>query len=146
MSSKPRRMKGLRVVTRTGVNRDVRRAALRFAAWLRMKYEFPTRLTVYLFAEDHVISSVGEHRVSLFFEPKKKTGAPIIHVATGDYGVLRKQRGNRDDALCAIVCEVAEHFINYENWWFAHGWSKTTIGRRRDAVMRQYATDVEFII
>ena len=142
---KPKRT-GLRVVTRKGVHRDVRRAVLRFAVWLRQRDEFPARLTVYLCAADRVLSSAGERGVSFSSNRPRGTGAPAIHAATGDYSALRKRYGNREDALCVIVCEVAEHFVNYQNWWYDRGWSTTAVRRRSDALMREYAADVKYII
>lgn len=137
---------GLRVVTRKGVHDDVRQAVLKFATWLRRHYDFPMRLTVYLFAEERISSSSGEYGVSLFFEPAKKTGDSVIYAASGDYEELIRKRGNRDDALCEIVCEIANHVVSYQNWVFNHNWSKATVRRRWKALMYAYATDVKHII
>ena len=137
---------GLRVVTRIGVHNDVRRAVLKFASWIRLRYEFPIRLTIYLSGKEHICLSSGECGSSLFLEPFNKTDEPHITIAAGDYASLLKECGNRDDALCATVNSAVLHILNYQNWWFDHTWSKATIGRNRKKLLRAYATDVKFII
>jgi hypothetical protein len=138
---------GLRVVTRKGVHIDVRRAALKFAAWLRLHYDFPIRVTVYLYAVERLHSPPDEDIVSIFFQPREKNKEPLIYLATGDYEELVSEKGNIDDPLCSIVVtELAQHVINYQNWWFNHSWSKSKRTNRWEALVREYATDVKDII
>lgn len=138
---------GLRVVTRKNVHNDVRRAARKFAAWLRLHYDFPIRVTVYLYSVDCLKSSSDEDVVSIFFQPLKRNKEPGIYLATGDYKELIKKLGNRDNALCSIIVDqIALHILNYQNWWFNHNWSKATCKKRRNLLIRNYATDIKYII
>lgn len=141
-----RQQSGLRIIFRKGVHADVRKATVKFASWLRNKFCFPVRLTVCMCPEEWIQSRSGEDVVSMLFIPDDKKFYPDIRAATGDYGVLKKIRGDKSDALCAIIYEIALHVINYQSWWFKHNWSKATVRRRCHALMREYATEVKFII
>jgi len=137
---------GLRIVTRRGVHPDVQRAVLKFARWLRSHYEFPIRVPVYLSSSEQVRTSSGELRPSLFFAPYEKTDEPYISIATGDYEALVCKCGNVDDALCSILYSVALHVLNYQEWWFEHGWSERSISQRRNNLIAEYASEVRYIV
>jgi len=134
---------GLRIVSRKGVPPDVRRAILKFAAWLRLHYDFPIRLTIYLLPEEKVFSSSGEESISIFFEPIEKTGKPYpyIKLATGDYQKLIQEGGNVYYALYTNVSSIILHVVQYFNWYYDKKWSKKQIQIQREKLLHVYVTD-----
>ncbi len=93
----------------------VRAAAIRFAAWLRIYYDFPVRLPVYLSPNQRLVTRDGEVVTASFFAPWEPTVEPYIRVATGDFSDLRKLHG-RDDALAAFLNSIAHEIVHYQQW------------------------------
>src|SRR6266545_3232964 len=100
-----KRRSGIRIRDK-GANSEVRAAVVRFVRWLRMQYEFPIRVPVYLYPSARITTSHGEVGTASFFAPWRRTVEPYIRIATGDYLAERKERG-RDNALAAILCSLA---------------------------------------
>jgi len=93
----------------------VRRSLICFARWLRLEYEFPIRVPVYLFPEDHIVTLHGERGSASFFAPFDRSVEPYIRIATGDYLALRKECG-RDNALAAFLHSLAHEITHYQQW------------------------------
>ena len=137
---------GLRIVARKGVSSDVREAILRFASWLRVHYEFPIRVPVYVSSMNYVKTIGGEERPSIFFAPSKKSVEPYISVAAGDYDVLVDEQGSKENALCSILYSVAYQVLQYQKWYFETGWSEATLNRKQEQMLSAYASEVTYIL
>lgn len=60
--------RGLRICGKRG-EPEVRDALIRYAHWLRTKYEFPMRVPVYLLSGKGVMTSEGHLSTASFFAP-----------------------------------------------------------------------------
>jgi len=114
MWAKPQRSGGLRICGRRG-HPIVRRAILRFAAWLRLNYKFPVRVPVYLSPHKRIVTMHGTIATASFFAPFEPDVEPYIRIATGDYPDERRAHG-RDDALAGFLCSVAHEVVHYQQW------------------------------
>ena len=133
--------KGLRVRGHRG-HPVVRRALIRFAAWLRREYDFPIRVPVYLFPSDHIITADG-HKVSAsFFAPFRRDEEPLVRIATGDYVCLRNDRG-RDDALAAFINSFAHEIVHYQQWVATGRTWERGVAVKADAILRKYAENTQ---
>src|SRR5258706_16255070 len=101
MWAKPGQRAGLRIRGERG-HPVVRRAVVRFAAWLRANYDFPVRVPVYLSPHDRVVTIDGSVGTASFFAPWNRHVEPYIRIATGDYPRERAERG-RDNALASYL-------------------------------------------
>lgn len=133
--------KGLRIRGRRG-NPAVRSAVLRFAKWLRLHYDFPMRVPVYLLPGEHFTTIEGKKSVASFFYPHDRTEEPYIRLATGDYNKLRKQYG-RDDALAMTLESMARQVIRYQDWVFKGKLNDKTRGERAKRIMNAYSKAVD---
>ncbi|GAB6255789.1 hypothetical protein [Peribacillus frigoritolerans] len=107
---------GLRIRCEQGVYPEVRRACLEFAKWLRIEFEFPIRVVVYLKKDYQIKSRFDKELVSgTFFGPFDKSEEPYIRIATGDYLELLAENG-RDNALAAILGTIAHELGHYYQW------------------------------
>ena len=93
----------------------MRKAAVKFARWLRGVYDFPIRVPVYLLPGDHITTVDGERGSASFFAPWDRTEEPYIRIATGDYPILKRERG-RDNALAAYITSMAHEIVHYQQW------------------------------
>ncbi|MBN1489282.1 MAG: hypothetical protein JXA69_05135 [Phycisphaerae bacterium] len=105
---------GLRICGARG-HPVVRAALLRYASWLRMNYEFPIRVPVYLNPGECIITMSGSKVVASFFAPYDRAEEPYIRIATGDYPSLRKELG-RDSALASIIVSMSHEVVHYQQW------------------------------
>jgi hypothetical protein len=107
---------GLRIRCEQGVYPEVRRACLEFAKWLRIEFEFPIRVVVYLKKDYQIKSRFDKELVSgIFLGPFDKSEEPYIRIATGDYLELLAENG-QDDALAAILGTIAHELGHYYQW------------------------------
>jgi hypothetical protein len=120
----------------------VRAAFIRFARWLRTQYAFPIRVPVYLFPSDHIITMHGDKVVASFFAPWDRKEEPFIRVATGDYPLLRRQRG-RDNALAACLASFAHEVIHYQQWIATGNISERGVNKRARTIVDAYAKTVD---
>ena len=123
-------------------NLEVRRAIIRFARWLRVQYEFPIRVPVYLYLTDHIITMHGEKVVASFFAPWSRKVEPYIRLATGDYPQLKKERG-RDNALAALLQSFAHEVVHYQQWVATGEITERGVAQRARRMVSLYATTVE---
>jgi hypothetical protein len=130
----PRR--GLRICGARG-NSVVRRALVRYARWLRVEYEFPIRVPVYLFPSEYIITREGQQVTASFFAPFSRSVEPYVRIATGDYAELSKQRG-RDSAIAAYMLSLNHELTHYWQWIeTGKTWEKGVV-RRASAMLRRY--------
>lgn len=106
---------GLRVRVESGTIPEVRSAILNFAKWLRLNYDFPIRLPIYVKKAKQIKSMSGEMVFGTFFAPYDKTIEPYIRLATGDYWDDRYEWG-RDEALASILHTLAHEIVHYQQW------------------------------
>lgn len=119
----------------------VRGAAIRFAAWLRIYYEFPVRLPVYLSPRPRLLTLDGEVVTASFFAPWEPTVEPYIRVATGDYPEVRRRHG-RDNALAAYLNSIAHEIVHYQQWLDTGEISERGVVSRARKIVEAYATHV----
>ena len=107
---------GLRIRSEQGVHPEVRRACLELAKWLRIEFEFPIRVPVYLKKSDQIKNTFTKELVSAtLFAPYDKEQEPYIRIATGDYMELVQELG-QDDALASILNSIAHELGHYYQW------------------------------
>lgn len=128
---------GLRLVSRRG-EPEVAQAIAKFGKWLRQTRDFPVRVPVYLLAGEVVRTFDGRLVTASFFAPFDRTEEPYIRIATGDYPVLKKQRG-RDNAIAAILCSLAHEIIHYEQWVRNGRTSEAGVAKKALALVARYA-------
>lgn len=97
---------------------EVRDAYVRFARWLRSRFEFPIRCPVYLSPRHRVRAVDGDEVVAQFFVPHDPREEPYIQAATGDYEELRCEHGKYD--CLALFLETLAHEIAHYQQWLVH--------------------------
>lgn len=133
----PRKRKGLRVCGARG-HPVVRAALVRYAVWLRMNYEFPIRVPVYLHPGEYIINMSGSKVSATFFAPYDRAVEPYVRIATGDYPSLRKEVG-RDNALAAYIGSLSHEVIHYQQWIeTGEIWERGVVVKAR-AMVHRYA-------
>src|SRR5689334_3679269 len=93
----------------------VRRCLVRYAVWLRERYDFPILIPVYLQPGHTFMTYDGKVVVSSFFGPYSPSEEPFIRIATGDYPDLLKTRG-RDNALASYIGCLSSQLVRYWHW------------------------------
>jgi hypothetical protein len=88
---------------------------IRFGRWLRLNFEFPIRVPVYLSRREQIITKKRQLVSASFFAPFNRAEEPYIRVATGDYGACRRKFG-RYNALASILGSVAHEIVHYQQW------------------------------
>lgn len=135
------RRTGLRLRFDRAVDEEVRGACLRFAAWLRKRYEFPLRVPVYVKSSARIRTMDGDFVVGSFFEPDNYEQEPYIRLAAGDYEELSNKRG-RDDALASILTSFAHELTHYFQW--INDLPLTDMGRERQATVYAHRLLAEY--
>ena len=120
----------------------VRRALIRFAVYLRGRYEFPVRLPVYLSSRERLLTPCGEGASAAFWCPDDPDGKPSIRIATGDYPSWRAEIGNRDDALAGFLGSLAHEVIHYFQWLETGDTTERGVEVRATGMVRDYARTV----
>jgi hypothetical protein len=134
-------MAGLRIIGHRG-NVEVRNAYVRYAKWLRMHYEFPVRIPVYL-SEKRRLTTLSEEIVTAcFFYPFDKYTSPYIRIATGDYGELLAELG-RDNALASMLCSLSHELVHYWQWIDTGTTTERGTALRARNMVAKYAYDVD---
>lgn len=112
------------------VDLEVKRACKEFSAWMRTRYYFPMRVTIYVKSSYCIKSFDGEWVCGTFFEPWDRFREPYIRVATGDYDELLKSEGN-DNALAGMLLSITHELTHYFQW--INDIQLTEIGMERQA-------------
>jgi len=132
----------LRICGQRG-NREVKDALIRFARWLRARYEFPIRVPVYLRPEATLVTRSGETDiVTSFFAPFDTSVEPYIRIATGDYPDEKAAEG-RDDALAGYLYGLAYQLVNYFDWLDEKERPERRVRERADRIVDRYAGCVD---
>ena len=120
----------------------MRAALIRYARWLRLQFEFPLRVPVYLRPSATVRTMHGEDCAAAIFLPWDRTVEPYIRIATGDFAQLRRERG-RDHALAAYLSSLSHEVLHYRQWIeTGDSWEHGVVVRARGLV-KQYAKTVD---
>lgn len=133
---------GMRLRCDRDIDPEVRRACKEFCKWLRLKYEFPVRIPIYLKNSAMIRAMDGEMVSATFFGPYDKYQEPYIRVAVGDYQELLKKK-QKDDILASYICSIAHELTHYYQW--LNGVELTPIGEERQAgryaslILKKYA-------
>ena len=121
---------------------DVRDALVRYAKWLRERYEFPVRVPVYLTQGEFVTTVEGEKVSASFFAPFDRGVEPYIRIATGDFPGLRRDLG-RDDSLAAFIVSLSHEVIHYHQWIKTGQTRERGVAKKAVTMLRYYAATVE---
>ncbi|MBC1479737.1 hypothetical protein HB981_07080 [Listeria seeligeri] len=106
---------GIRLKIEKLVHPDLKRAFIEYAKWLRMEYDFPIRVPVYVKAKETITTSNKEEISASFFAPFCKEDEPYIRIATGDYEELDADVG-REDAIFATLNSLSHELQHYHQW------------------------------
>jgi hypothetical protein len=136
----PPARKGLRIRGSRG-NPEVRRALIRYARWLRERYEFPIRVPVYLFPTETIVTIHGKTCAASFFAPFDRRAEPHIRIATGDYPALKKKSG-RDNALAAFIVSLNHELVHYYQWLSTGKNWEQGVDRKASRMLQHYADSV----
>lgn len=121
---------GLVVCYENGVDLELKEACKRFFSWLRKKYDFPIKITIYIKATIRIKAKDGDQVCGTIFEPYSRTHYPYIRIATGDYNSIRTLRG-RDNAIASILFSIAHELTHY--FQLINDLALTDIGKERQA-------------
>lgn len=105
---------GLRI-HKNEVENDISDAFKLFAKWLRVNFDFPIRLPVYLSKKDKVTGRNGEKHISIFFAPYDNKVEPYLSIATGDYLSLVEEDG-KQNAIFSLLHSLAIGVVKYQKW------------------------------
>ena len=141
MGAEQKKRTGLRICGARG-HPEVRAALIRYASWLRMNYEFPLRVPVYLSPRELVTTIHGTKVSASFFAPWDRNVEPFIRIATGDYSSLKKECG-RDNALAAFIASMSHEIIHYRQWIETGDVWDRGVDRKAVAMLRRYELTVD---
>jgi len=138
------RINGINGHCRTGIrirggkaNREVRSSIMKFAKWLRKKYSFPLRVTVYLSLRKTIIGNGKTCSASIFL-PFERSVEPYIRISTGDYLEVKKTLG-RNNALAGILNSLAHEVVHYHQWWESRETSERQAVRKAESMIVSYS-------
>ena len=107
------------------------------ADWIRARFYFPIRVTVYVKASERVTANDGDQCVSISFLPYSYLDEPYLKIAAGDYDDLVSKRGILQ-AKIVILLELFIQLTHYYQW--INDEKLTSIGEKRQA--SYYAQDL----
>lgn len=87
------RRTGLRMRYDKEIDPEVKAAFQELVDWIRARFYFPVRVTVYIKASEQVTASDGDLCVSVSSLPYSYLDEPHSKIATGDYDELVSKRG-----------------------------------------------------
>lgn len=131
-------MRGGLFIRGNNTHHEVRRSVIRFARWLRLHFDFPIRVPVYLSQNAQIVTKNRKQVSASFFAPHDRSVEPYIRVATGDY-IARKSENGRDNALAAILCSVAHEIVHYQQWIQGKETCEREAVRGAEKILRAYA-------
>ena len=106
---------GVRVRYEKNVDQEVKNEIKSLISWLNVRYEFPTRLNIYVKGSKKVRASDGDIVYDLFFWTFKHCDEPYITICTGDY-CERKEKSGRNEALATILFALLTDMTHYFQW------------------------------
>ncbi len=86
-----------------------------FSKWLRKKYVFPIRVSVYIKNSFYIKAMDGENVSATFLGPFDRLAEPYIKIAVGDYYDL-VEKYNEFNALCSSIASLAHELTHYYQW------------------------------
>ena len=135
------RKTGLRIIGRRG-HPEVRGALIRYARWLRLHYDFPVRVPVYLSQHPQILNSEGEFISASFMGPFDPNEDPYVRIATGDYEDQLNEFG-RDSALAANLHSLSHELIHYWQWLDTGTITERGVIVRAQNMVSKYSLDVD---
>lgn len=132
---------GLRIKGQRG-HPIVREALIRYARWLRKKYEFPIRVPVYLYPSKTIITMHGEHVTASFFAPFSRDVEPFIRIATGDFPDLVAVR-SIDDVLASYIVSLSHELVHYFQWIETGDIHEYKVIQKARKMLLDYALEVD---
>jgi len=133
--------RGLRIHGTRG-SEEVRSAFIRYAKWLRRKYDFPIRVAVYLSPRALLTTMDGGKAVASFFAPFSRTVEPYIRVATGDYLAVKLEHG-RYSALASFLASLSHEGVHYQRWIRTGGTSERCVTAKAFRMVNRYLATVD---
>jgi hypothetical protein len=124
-------------------NKEVKKAVVLFAKWLRKKYEFPIRVAVYLLPGEIFTTLDGKKVVASFRWPDKGD-AVCIRLATGDFFDLCNEMG-KDEAVESVLLSFARQIVRYQNWCKTGKCTDQGVSRRSNKMLEEYCKSTEKI-
>ncbi len=107
---------GLRLFIDKDVDADVKFAVKQACKWLRQKFDFPMRVSVYVKSSDLVGATDGDMVYDFFCWKSDRDDPPYITIATGDYRKRCENSSSRDDELAAIILALFNELSHYRQW------------------------------
>lgn len=132
---------GIRIIGHRG-HPEVKDALIRFSRWLRLNYDFPIRVPVYLRPELELTNMHGESCSASFFAPWDTTVEPYIRIATGEYEAEKKRHG-RDDALAGYLGSLAHEVVHYQQWVKDSNLHERGVVAKASSMVKRYALTTE---
>lgn len=134
---------GLRLRCEKGVNEEVRNVVIYFCQWLRIEYDFPIRVVIYL-KKAYRIKTIETHELvtGSFFGPFNKNEEPYIRVAAGDFNELVQDWG-KIDAFFAILQTIAHEIVHYFQWLHDREFDEDEASNQAQAIINRYAETLE---
>ena len=126
---------GLHLRFDAGVDLEVHRACLEFAAWLRRYFVFPLRVYVWLKNKDALVLPKGKRISSIFMESPRRMNDPCVRIAVGNYDALVQAHG-KDGALVVIMTMMTFELSHYFQWL-----KGLDLTRSRKAIQARYYTN-----
>ena len=137
---------GLRLRSEPGVDSEVRKACINFCKWLRTQMEFPIRVVIYLKKDYQIKNRTTKEMVTAtFFAPYEKDVEPYIHIATGDYTDLIRERG-KIDALYAMLDSIAHELCHYQQWLEDKKLEEEEAEEKGSQLVDEYAENIDSIL
>lgn len=133
---------GLRIRGHRG-HPHVRAALVRYARWLRLQFDFPVHVPVYLLPGQVVRTMHGEECSASIFLPWSRRQEPYIRIATGDYPQLHRERG-RHNALAAYLVSLSHEVLHYRQWIETGRSSERGVAVKASGLVKRYAESVAF--
>lgn len=121
---------GIRIRFEKNVNANVKRSIVDLIRWVRGKYAFPMKVTIYVKEAVRVKTKDGLDACGTFFRPADRKREPYIRISTGDFLELEKKWG-ADDALASILWAVLHELTHYFQW--LNDIELTFVGEERQA-------------
>jgi len=138
--SKRQQRSGLRIRGHRG-HPHVRAALIRYARWLRLQFDFPIRVSVYLLPGHVVRTMRGDECSASIFLPWSRKQEPYIRIATGDYPNLHRERG-RDDVLAAYLISLSHEVLHYGQWIETGDSSERGVVAKAKSLVQSHAKSV----
>lgn len=128
---------GLRMKIDKEINSSLRTVCKKFAVYLRNKYLFPIRISVYIKNVYKIKASDGDYVYGLLRYDDDFTIEPKVWIAAGDFDKMKKKNGC-GNAICSILNTVAHELTHY--FQFINHVNFTPIGLERQA--NEYAESI----